>query len=456
MRVPPVIGESWKVWAEELRKYLGKSQSQLAAKENNSSAKEDGVILWDRVNQEPVVSVSGAWVSIGGGVSDGDKGDITVSSSGTVWTIDAGAVSLSKMADVATSTLFYRTTAGTGAPEVNTLATLKTDLGLTGTNSGDAPPGGSTGEVQYNNAGAFAGAADVEIEGGQLRLPYISTPTTPAASGIKLYGMDVLSGMLAYKNPDGYVHMIQPSLMGFNTRRFTPAPNSNSLVLETSMTLSAIGTASAAVPAVTNLHTMSVRTAFLVTVASTSAIAGWRATAGGSRFIRVGRDANAPGGFVYGCLWGPATGVSNTTSRAFVGVSDWSAAPTDVEPSTRTSVVGMGWDAADANIQFMHNDGGGTCTKIDLGSSFPVPTADTTSVYELQLYSPNSTTRSVNYRVILYNTTGKTIAAETSGTITTNMPPVTTLLCAAGAMSVGGTSSVVGLSNMGTLIATEY
>lgn len=68
MRVPPVIGESWKVWAEELRKYLGKSQSQLAAKEANSSAKEDGVILWDRVNQEPVVSVSGAWVSIGGGV----------------------------------------------------------------------------------------------------------------------------------------------------------------------------------------------------------------------------------------------------------------------------------------------------------------------------------------------------------------------------------------------------
>jgi len=75
--------------------------------------------------------------SAGGGVSDGDKGDITVSSSGAVWTIDAATITLAKMANVATSTVFYRKTSATGVPEVQTLATLKTDLGLTGTNSGD-------------------------------------------------------------------------------------------------------------------------------------------------------------------------------------------------------------------------------------------------------------------------------------------------------------------------------
>jgi hypothetical protein len=72
-----------------------------------------------------------------GGISDGDKGDITVSASGATWTIDDGAVTLAKQADVATDSVFYRKTAGTGAPEVQTLATLKTDLGLSGTNSGD-------------------------------------------------------------------------------------------------------------------------------------------------------------------------------------------------------------------------------------------------------------------------------------------------------------------------------
>lgn len=32
-------------------------------------------------------------------------------------------------------------------------------------------------------------------------------------------------------------------------------------------------------------------------------------------------------------------------------------APTDVQPSTILNIIGMGWDAADANIQIMHNDG---------------------------------------------------------------------------------------------------
>ena len=73
----------------------------------------------------------------GAALADGDKGDITVSSSGATWTIDAGVVTLAKMANMATASLIYRKTASSGAPEVNTLATLKTDLGLTGTNSGD-------------------------------------------------------------------------------------------------------------------------------------------------------------------------------------------------------------------------------------------------------------------------------------------------------------------------------
>lgn len=79
------------------------------------------------------------WVDVSGGagITDGDKGDITVSASGATWTIDNNVVTLAKMADMVTSSLIYRKTAGSGAPEVNTLATLKTDLGLTGTNSGD-------------------------------------------------------------------------------------------------------------------------------------------------------------------------------------------------------------------------------------------------------------------------------------------------------------------------------
>lgn len=97
------------------------------------------------------------WVDVSGGagVTDGDKGDITVSGSGATWTIDNGVVSLAKMANMATSSLVYRRTAGSGAPEVNTLATLKTDLGLTGTNSGDQTIT-LTGMVTGSGTGSFA------------------------------------------------------------------------------------------------------------------------------------------------------------------------------------------------------------------------------------------------------------------------------------------------------------
>jgi hypothetical protein len=70
-------------------------------------------------------------------VVDADKGDITVTNSGTTWTIDPGVVNLAKMSDVATGTVFYRKDLLTGPPQVQTLATLKADLGLSGTNTGD-------------------------------------------------------------------------------------------------------------------------------------------------------------------------------------------------------------------------------------------------------------------------------------------------------------------------------
>jgi len=519
----------------------------------------------------------------GGGVADGDKGDITVSGTGAVWTIDAGAVTLSKLADLATSTILGRVTAGTGAPEALTATQVRTLLnvangatanstdatllaranhtgtqlastisdfatavaataavtantakvtnathtgdvtgataltiasdavtnaklanmatatikGRTTAGTGDpedltaaqatallatftsgakglvpasgggttnflradgtfaAPPGGGggspgglSGQVQWNDAGAFAGAADVQIEGGQLRLPAIALPALPAAGGVKLFGRSVGGRIMpAIVGPSGVDTALQ-SFFGRN-RMTMSVPNGNTTVLSNfGLAPAATGTATAANVAVTNRHARMRRIEYLVTTASTSAVAGFR---GGALQYSVGGAAAGDGGFHYVFRWGPATGVATATNRAFAGMASSTSAATDAQPSSRANVVGMGWDSADANIQFMHNDASGTATKINLGSGFPRPTADRAEVYEIAMFSPPGTTQILSYEV-----TDLTTGAVASGTVTTDLPSTSTLLNPWSSFSAGGTSSVIGMAVMGLYVETDY
>lgn len=90
---------------------------------------EGSILRWDDVNEvwEPYDGTTDGHVltwdttngwqaeaSSGGGLADGDKGDITVSSSGTVWTIDNNVVTFAKFQQIPTDRLLGRDTDGTG------------------------------------------------------------------------------------------------------------------------------------------------------------------------------------------------------------------------------------------------------------------------------------------------------------------------------------------------------
>jgi hypothetical protein len=187
-------------------------------------------------------------------------------------------------------------------------------------------------------------------------------------------------------------------------------------------------------PAGGNAASMATRNAYLVTTAAVGAIAGVRTN---------NRHVLLAGGFRLAARGAQSTGTAAATRRWFMGLVNAIGAPTDVNPSTQVSCIGVGYDDADTNLQVMHNDETGTCTKVNLGAGFPRPAADNTELYRLDLYAPIGGAY-VAWRVIRLQTG---VAAE--GVITTDLPLTSLNYGFRQWASAGATSSVIGIINGG-------
>lgn len=61
---PPPVSPDLSQWAQNLVAYLQRVASRLAFKGSDARANENGIILWDEVNEYPVVSKNGEWRQI--------------------------------------------------------------------------------------------------------------------------------------------------------------------------------------------------------------------------------------------------------------------------------------------------------------------------------------------------------------------------------------------------------
>jgi hypothetical protein len=310
--------------------------------------------------------------------------------------------------------------------------------------SGGGSPGGVTGNVQFNDSGAFNGATNVEIDNGDLGLDSSASPVTPPSGRIKLRALNEVGQTALYLlNNKGVNKRLFPE--GRFVARFQAMSGSNALTGHHGLLFTATGTATAVSAAATNRYTRTSRVEALVTVAATTAVAGFRCT-NANLFTGSG---TVDGGYWLRLIAGPATGVATATSRFWMGVGQ-TAASTDVEPSSVTNSIGVGYDAADATL-FVMTRGAGAVIKTNTGIT--VPTADRTALYEILIYQPAGATQEAYIKVTdIINGTTFELTETTAGNLPASGISLTPKLYS----SVGGTSSVIGVALHSALVTSDF
>jgi hypothetical protein len=87
---PPPLGTDWKVWGERLTAFLSTTRDKLRSLTSGESASDDGILMWDRIDKNPVVSIDGEWIplGLGGGTNSGSHAYIYSTTSQTASVID--------------------------------------------------------------------------------------------------------------------------------------------------------------------------------------------------------------------------------------------------------------------------------------------------------------------------------------------------------------------------------
>jgi hypothetical protein len=253
-------------------------------------------------------------------------------------------------------------------------------------------------------------------------LPIVVTSPTSTTRNVAIENLPPTTGG---ELPAGIMGNIGRRRISWNVS----VPGSNTQAAE-GCTVTATGTATGVVPTSSSYFSSAGRVHYS-TAASTNVRAG---------FVVSGADVFR--GSVAGTCGFQLEGVfgfnlTTSTMRFFIGYVDTTTLILNgnVDPSALTNCLGFGWDTADTNMQFMHNDAAGAATKVDLGAEFPRPT-DATDVYYFNIFCDQAGTE-VDYFIMRMDDVTKWEA----GTVNTNIPPDSTALYQQACINSGPTTA---------------
>lgn len=307
----------------------------------------------------------GTWASPpggGGSLSDGDKGDIIVSGSGTIWSIDYTAVNATIAPTWSNITSKPTTISGYGITNAVTL----------------------TGAQTISGPKTFSDEIDLTIQ--------VSDPVVATAGNTRIFAKKWAEAAVpAFRGPNGGALPLQRALWQGNVGFATAVVNNTTMSTMGFMAITATGTAVLNSVTTTSPYTRTKLVTY-VSAATAGSIGGARnsiksiATSDGAGF----------GGFFWNCKFGCGDAATVAGARQFVGVGS-NGAPTNVEPNTLLYSIGVGHGAADTNL-LMYCGGSSAQTPVDLGVNFPANTLSS-DIYELTLHAPSNATGVIYWQV---------------------------------------------------------
>ena len=250
-----------------------------------------------------------------------------------------------------------------------------------------------------------------------------SDPGAPAADKLILYAKSIGGRMLTRQvGPSGLATFLQPFLARNKVGYWCPPGNATTVPGVLGFTAYSVVTAAVARNIATTNFFTRVRRLGFPSAAGAGSQAGARVAVAQ---ITVG-DGSGLGGFFKIIRWGISDASFTSACRTFIGISSSTGAPSNVEPSTLTNVIGMGHGASDTTMRIYYG-GSVAQTPIDLGADFPADTS-TVDAYELALFSSPTDNTQVAYEVTRLNTGHIAAGVLTNTTPGTTLPASSTLL----------------------------